>query len=214
MKCSFLFFLCFWTASHAAPISEPCSRLAAHDDESHSLQWSMIKMELTKASSSPFTNEAITKTTSYVIKHMDDSTGCAYRYAGISGFFAQLSSEKPETITDIKGDVVTSVSYSNNMAPYTTIRSTLAYREDFNHYYRISLVGVRNHLAVLMLAFVVLGALACSYLRMSVMLHSDCTLHFPVDRQFRAFITSLQDECVGSSDEAALGMTRSRQCSH
>ena len=174
MKCGIFCSLCFWVTSYAAPISEAWNRPAALDDE-HSPPRSMVKMVLKVASSSPFTNEAIIKTTYYVDKNTDDVTSCAGRYATIADFIAHSNSDKARTTTDIECDIVTST-YSNKTALFIKTSTTSACHDKCYHIHRISLVGVRNYLAVFMLGFAVLSALACSYLRMSVALYNDSTL--------------------------------------
>ncbi|KAK2597304.1 hypothetical protein QQS21_006078 [Conoideocrella luteorostrata] len=115
------------------------------DDDTLMERRDMVKIEIVQAHS-PFTNTVVTKITKYA--------------SDARGF---LSESFKGAVADSNGEVAF-VSYGKKMAPFMTGKiSGTGHRS--HHRHRISLLGFRNRLAVFILAFSLVLAVACSYFR-------------------------------------------------
>lgn len=136
------------------------------DDDNLMERRNVYKVEIVQTYSSRFTNTIVTKITKYA------SEAQGYLTDSFKG-----------AVADSNGEVMT-IAYGNNVVPF--MMSQNSRKEHHRHHnHRISLLGFRNRLAVFILAFSLVLAVACSYLR-------------------RTYLASLHQQAEESTLESAL----------
>ncbi|KAG6024527.1 hypothetical protein E4U41_001754 [Claviceps citrina] len=115
------------------------------DDENLMERRDLYKVEIVQAQSSRFTNTIVTKITKYA--------------SDVQGYLAESFKG---AVADSNGEVM-AISYKKKI-PMAVGRITRHGHKTHNRH-RISLLGFRNRLAFFILAFAVVLAFACSYLR-------------------------------------------------
>ena len=137
MKSILWLLLVFFAASNAAPVGILRQTRCA------------VKVEVTAASTSQFTNKAVAmKANCLDATIYGDAFGPATHNMAVSTFFVDSSHRKPAS--DVK--IVSNGGGSSD-------------NRDSKRIHRISLIGVRDLVAVVMLGFVVISAFACYCLR-------------------------------------------------
>ncbi|QUC17896.1 uncharacterized protein UV8b_02137 [Ustilaginoidea virens] len=143
------------------------------DDDNLMERRDIITIEIVQAQSSRFTNTVVTKITKYA--------------SDAQGF---LTESFKGAVADGSGELMT-VSDAKPVMPLMRLKGSRKnhhHHNNNNHHrrrHRISLLGFRNRLAVLILAFALVLAVACSYLR-------------------RIYIASLQHDTDTCPEDAAL----------
>lgn len=124
----------------------------ALDDDILVSKREVVSVEITAASTSPFTNAVVTKVTKY-------ASGAAelVRHSEIFG-------GDPISIADGNGEIIPA-SYGHKGSSFAGNDS----RRHRHHRHRISLLGFRDRLAMFILSFSLLLAIFCSYLRKYVL---------------------------------------------
>lgn len=120
------------------------------DDDNLMERRDILKVEIVEAHTSRFTNTIVTKVTKYATNAASD----------VQGF---LTESFRGAVADGNGEIMT-VSFGKKVAPFK-VHSGRKGRGGGHHRHRISLLGFRNRLAVFILAFSLVLAVACSYLR-------------------------------------------------
>lgn len=120
------------------------------DDDNLMERRDMIKIEIVEAHTSRFTNTIITKVTKYATDAASD----------VQGF---LTESFRGAVADGNGEIMT-ISYGKKVAPFM-VHSGRGKGRGGHRRHRISLLGFRNRLAVFILAFSLVLAVAFSYLR-------------------------------------------------
>ncbi|OAQ67069.1 hypothetical protein VFPPC_08531 [Pochonia chlamydosporia 170] len=151
------------------------------DDDNLMERRDIVKVEIVEAHTSRFTNTIVTKITRYATDAASD----------VQGF---LTESFRGAVADGNGEVMT-VSFGKKVAPFMINPGRGKGRGGRHHHrHRISLLGFRNRLAVFILAFSLVLAVACSYLRRAYV----ASLQKPVDSP--ALDTSLAEKALSRSD--------------
>ncbi|KIE01368.1 hypothetical protein MAJ_02709, partial [Metarhizium majus ARSEF 297] len=144
------------------------------DDDNLMERRDVVRVEVVQAHTSRFTNTMITKITRYAADAASD----------VQGF---LSESFRGAVADGSGEVMT-IAYGKKASPFVVGSGSGSGRgkgkglgRHGRHRHRISLLGFRNRLAVFILAFSLVLAVACSYLRRVYVASLQEPVEDPVD---------------------------------
>ncbi|KAF5130769.1 uncharacterized protein G6M90_00g060360 [Metarhizium brunneum] len=146
------------------------------DDDNLMERRDVVRVQVVQAHTSRFTNTMITKITRYAADAASD----------VQGF---LSESFRGSVADGSGEVMT-IAYGKKASPFVVGSGIGSGRgkgkgkglgRHSRHRHRISLLGFRNRLAVFILAFSLVLAVACSYLRRVYIASLQGPVEDPVD---------------------------------
>ncbi|EFZ03745.1 hypothetical protein X797_004963 [Metarhizium robertsii] len=144
------------------------------DDDNLMERRDVVRVQVVQAHTSRFTNIMITKITRYAADAASD----------VQGF---LSESFRGAVADGSGEVMT-IAYGKKASPFVVGSGIGSGRgkgkglgRHGRHRHRISLLGFRNRLAVFILAFSLVLAVACSYLRRVYIASLQEPVEDPVD---------------------------------